>query len=347
MVDVEAPTVLEQARGEEPQTLRYPLLLFGVLVASGALFRVLDPGRVPALNNFIAVFGGLVIGAMPLILLGAAVAAAIGVFVPASAFERLTRLPAPLQLPAAGLAGVAFPVCECGSVPVARRLIDRGLTPAAAVTFMLAAPILNPIVILSTSVAYRGRDILWPMVLGRLGLGLLAAVAVGWIVSVLRKEELVPALAAATAARHAHGESHSHPTVPGKWPSFFEYFAGDVVFMGRFLIIGAGVAAALQTIVPQSVLGSVADTPIVNLVAMMALAFVLSLCSESDAFVAASFVQFGVGAQLAFLVFGPMVDTKLAFLYSAAFTRRFFLVTAAAVFVVTMAGTMWIEVLVG
>ena len=117
--------------------------------------------------------------------------------------------------------------------------------------------------------------------------------------------------------------------------------------MGRFLVIGAVVAALLQTFVPQSIIGTVAETPVLALVAMMALAFVLSLCSESDAFVAASFVQFGVGAQLAFLVFGPMVDTKLGILYSATFSRGFFRTVVIAVAAVTLVGTLWIEVLIG
>jgi uncharacterized membrane protein YraQ (UPF0718 family) len=343
----------------EERAWRYPLLLLVVLATTGLVLHLADPSRVPAVRNFVVVFGALVIGAMPLILLGAFAAAVIGVFVPTSLFERLARLPEVLQLPAAGAAGFAFPVCECGSVPVARRLLDRGMTPAAAVTFMLAAPILNPIVIVSTAVAYRGRDIFWPMVLGRVGLGLVAAMVVGWVVGALRKNELVPALGAFADARRrgddaghdaavdGHGH-HDHAGSEGpRWEAFFSYFVHDVVFMGRFLIFGAAVAGALQTVVPQSVLGSVAGTPVLDLIALMGLAFVLSLCSESDAFVAASFVQFGVGAQLAFLVFGPMVDTKLAFLYSATFSRRFFLAVTAAVTVVTLAGTLWIEVLIG
>ena len=134
------------------------------------------------LQNFLIVFGSLLVEAMPFVLFGAFVSAAIEVFVPTSTFAHLARLPRPLQLPAAALAGIAFPVCECGSVPVARRLARKGLAPSAAVTFMLAAPILNPVVVASTFVAYRGRDSLWVMVLGRMGLGFLVAVAVGWVI---------------------------------------------------------------------------------------------------------------------------------------------------------------------
>ncbi len=312
--------------------------VFAALAAAGFLLQLLDPARIASIQNFLLVFSSLLIEAVPFVLLGAVVSAAIEVFVPGRVFEKLTLLPRPLQLPAAAMSGFAFPVCECGSVPVARRLAAKGLSPAAAVTFMLAAPILNPVVIASTFVAYRGRDALWPMVLGRAGLGLLAAVAVGWVVSNKTKVELL---------RPRPADEEHHHDEASRAGAFFAHLSGDFLFMGRYLILGAVVAAALQTFVPQSVIGSVAGTPIVDLVAMMALAFVLSLCSESDAFVAASFVQFGVGAQLAFLVFGPMVDTKLGFLYSATFTRGFFRTVVVAVAAVTLAGTLWIEVLIG
>jgi uncharacterized membrane protein YraQ (UPF0718 family) len=309
----------------------------GMLVALLVATIVVLTG-IPGLQNFLLIFNSLMIEAAPFVLLGALVSAAIEVFVPNTAFERLTRLPGPLQLPAAGLAGLAFPVCECGSVPVARRLAAKGLSPAAAVTFMLAAPILNPIVLISTVIAYRGRDVMGPLVLGRAGLGLVAAMAVGWVIG-----GRVPT----SILKPRPEDDHDHGEEGTRWARFFGHLAGDFSFMARFLVLGAAVAAAMQTFVPQSVLGGIADTPIVNLVAMMGLAFVLSLCSESDAFVAASFVQFGPASQLAFLVFGPMVDTKLGFLYSATFTRGFFRTVVVIVGAVTLVGTLWFEVALG
>ena len=325
--------------GELTSGYRFAGVMALALGAFGGALYVFDPARIAGVQNFFLVFGSLLIEAMPFILLGAIVSAFIEVFVPKSVFEKLALLPRPLQLPVSGLAGAAFPVCECGSVPVARRLIVKGLAPSAAVTFMLAAPVLNPIVIASTVVAYRGRDILWPMVLGRAGLGLLAAIAVGYVVSDETKEHL---LRRRTDDIGDHSHDHESRT-----NAFFGHLAGDFVFMGRFLVIGALVAAALQTFVPQDVIGAVANTPVVNLFAMMALAFVLSLCSESDAFVAASFVQFGVGAQLAFLVFGPMVDTKLGILYGATFRQGFFRTVVVVVTSVTLVGSLWLEVMFG
>jgi uncharacterized membrane protein YraQ (UPF0718 family) len=323
---------------------------FGAYVASSLTMA--------ALSNFMVVFSSLLLQAVPLVMAGALVAALIGTFVPASVFEGLSRLPESVQIPAAGFAGFTFPVCECGSVPVARRLVARGLIPSAAVTFMLAAPILNPIVVASTAVAYRGRPILWSMVVGRVGLGLVAAMVVGWIVGERGREGFLRSVSAEDISSCHCPEDHaacacddtdncSHHAGHPRWHEFFNYFAGDFAYMGRFLVFGAAAAAALQTLLPQSLLTSVANTPVVNLLTMMVLAFALSLCSESDAFVAASFVQFGVGPQLAFLVFGPMMDAKLAFLYKATFSKGFLRTVLGVITVVTLVGTLWIEVLVG
>jgi uncharacterized membrane protein YraQ (UPF0718 family) len=309
------------------------------LVAFGVVLHLSGPQRVAGLQNFMLIFNSLLLEAMPFILVGGIVSGVIEVFIPSTAFDRLTKLPRALQLPAAGIAGFAFPVCDCASVPVARRLAKKGLAPAAAVTFMLAAPILNPIVIASTFVAYRGREFLWPMVFGRIGLGFVTAIAVGWVVGDKTRDQL---LQAARPDEHDH-----HHAGEARWSALFGHITGDFLFMGRYLVLGATVAAALQTFVPQSVLGAVADAPVLSLVAMMALAAMLSICSESDAFVAASFVQFGLAGQLAFLAFGPMVDMKLGFLYSGTFSPRFFRTVAIVVGAMTLAGTLWIEVLFG
>lgn len=355
MADVALPRPSFQVKNSSRRTV---VIVFVVLVGASLAMYLGGSLNAGAAANFLVIFTSLLVGAVPLVMLGALVAATIGTFVPASAFQRIARLPEPIQIPVAGLAGFAFPVCECGSIPVARRLVARGLLPSAAVSFMLAAPILNPIVVLSTYVAYRGSDILWPMVLGRVGLGFVAALVVGWVLGARDRETFLrPANGESPSACGCSGcnascscsgpdEGHSHDD-RSKLSSFFGYFAGDFAYMGRYLIIGAGVAALLQTVVPQSVLAGVADVPFLSLIAMMALAFALSLCSESDAFVAASFVQFGVGSQLAFLVFGPMMDAKLAFLYRATFSKGFLRTVVAVVATVTLVGTLWIEVVFG
>ena len=323
-------------------TVRTAAVIVAALAIAAFLLRVLEPGRIAWIQASLIVFGSLVVQAMPFVLLGALASAVIEVFVPVNALGRLAGLPRALQLPAAALAGVAFPICECGSVPVARRLAARGLTPSAAITFMLAAPVLNPVVIASTFVAYRARSSLWTMVIGRFALGMLVAMVVGWVVGNRSKDEVL---------RPRPDDANAVPLEPeppeARWRRFFLHTGNDFLFMGRYLLLGAAAAAMVQTFLPASFVSKVAGTPVLDIVVMMGLATVLSLCSESDAFVAASFVQFGPAAQLAFLVSGPMIDLKLGALYAGTFRRGFLPMLVAAVFATTLVGAMWVLVVAG
>jgi uncharacterized membrane protein YraQ (UPF0718 family) len=324
-------------------TLRTTALVVGALALAAAGLRILEPGRIPWVQTFFIVFGSLLIQALPFVLLGALASAVIEVFVPIGTLERLAELPRPLQLPAAALAGIAFPICECGSVPIARRLAAKGLMPSAAVTFMLAAPVLNPVVIASTFVAYRTRSALWTMVAGRFALGFLVAVVVGLVVGNLGRDELL--------RPRPDDDPQAFPLEVGRpearWRRFFLHTGNDFLFMGRYLLLGAAAAAMVQTFLPASFVSRVAGTPVLDILVMMALATVLSLCSESDAFIAASFVQFGPAAQLAFLVSGPMIDLKLGALYAGTFRRGFLSMLVVTVFATTLVGAMWVMVVAG
>jgi len=337
MAQIAAPD--RAARDATPRTAA---AVVGSLVAVALVLQVADPQRFAWIQTAFIIFGSLLIQALPFVLIGAFASALIEVFVPAGTLERLARLPKPLQLPAAALAGVAMPICECGSVPVARRLAAKGLLPSAAVTFMLAAPVVNPVVIASTFVAYRGREAMWTMVAGRFLFGMLVAVVVGWTVGTVSKEGLL---------KPNPDEPHAHPIQLGRpeprWRRFFLHLGGDFLFMGRYLVLGATFAALVQTFLPASWISKVAAVPVISIAAMMLLASLLSLCSESDAFIAASFVQFGPSAQLAFLVFGPMVDLKLGALYAGTFRKGFVRTVVVASFATTLVATMWLQVLTG
>ncbi|HEX6329755.1 MAG TPA: permease [Actinomycetota bacterium] len=328
--------------GTRPVPIRTALVVGGLLVLGALGLRLADPQRVAWVRTYLVIFGSLLIQALPFVMFGAVAAALVEVFVPVGTLERLSRLPRPLQLPAAALAGLGMPICECGSVPVARRLVQRGLMPSAAVTFMLAAPVLNPVVVASTFVAYRGRSTLWTMVGGRFLLGMLVAIAVGWLMGARSADRLL---------KPNPQETHHNPVSMGRpeprWRRFFGHLGNDFLFMGRYLILGATIAATIQTFLPASVLGGLAERQLLAIVAMMALAALLSLCSESDAFVAASFVQFGPAPQLAFLVFGPMVDLKLIALYAGTFQHGFVRAVVVGAAGATLAGTLWVSVVFG
>lgn len=320
--------------------------LVGALVLGLMLFgRVAGLGDSSSVQTFAILFIAISVEALPFVLLGAVVASVVEVYVSDRAFSRFTRLPAGLQMPAAALAGFAFPVCECGSVPVARRLMRRGVHPGAAVSFMLAAPIFNPIVLASTFVAYSSRGFGVQMLLGRAGLGLVLALATGWALGTDGATDLLRARADDDTQEQ---ESDPHcATAADKRQAFVRHLTNDFLFMGKFLIAGAMLSAMLQTVIPRDLIAGVARTPIIASLALMIVAFISSLCSEADAFVAVSFTPFPVGAQLAFLVFGPVLDFKLAFLYGGTFRRSFVLRLAVVAVPIVLAGSLWFEAIVG
>lgn len=331
---VSAPTVADQ---HADRSVGWFVAIAAAILLAARLAGVTD---FPAAQTFTIIFTAIVVEALPFVLLGALASATIEVYVSDDALSRITRLPSALQLPAAAVGGFAFPVCECGSVPVARRLIRRGMHPSAGIAFMLASPVFNPIVLLSTWVAYSPRGFGTQMVAGRALLGLLVALIAGWTLGSDGIEKLLRS--------DVEGRSPVGEPVAGaaRLRDLFTHLTGDFFFMGKFLIVGAALSAGFQTLLPQSLVSGVARTVVVGTLALMAIAFISSLCSEADAFVAVSFSQFALGSQLAFLLFGPILDFKLTFLYGAAFTRRFIVVLALVVIPVIVAASLFFEVLV-
>ncbi len=311
--------------------------MLGVLALATVVASAAGLADSPAVETFLLVFSSIVIEALPFILLGAIASAAIAVFVPERSLSRIAQLPLSLQVPGAALSGVAFPVCECGSVPVARRLVVRGVHPSAAIAFMLAAPIVNPIVLASTWVAYGGGEQGAQMTAARATLGFATAISVGLFIGRGRGPELL-------RARPYGEEPHDHSGGP-RSAAFADHLVGDFLFMGKFIVLGAALSALMQAALPQSAISAIGGAPVLSILALMGVAFVLSLCSEADAFVAASFVQFPLGAQLAFLAFGPVADLKLAALYGATFRRMFLLRLLLVAVPLILAGSLLFEAL--
>jgi uncharacterized protein len=278
----------------------------------------------PAVSNFATIFIAVFFQAVPFLVLGATVSAAIAALMPHGLLGRLLPKRAVFAVPVAALSGVALPGCECGSVPVAARLIQAGAPQAAAMTFLLAAPAVNPIVLVSTAVAFPGRP---AMVLGRLLSGLLAATVVGWIWHRIEGK---------TAAVHSADSGHRRE----RWTTFVSTMRHDFVHTAGFLVLGAAMTAALQTLVPRSVLDRLGGSGIASIITMGLLAVVLSICSEADAFVAAGLSQFSLTSRLVFLTVGPMVDLKLIALQVGTFGRHFAVRFAPLTWIVAVASAL-------
>ncbi|WP_418955491.1 permease [Streptomyces tritici] len=276
-----------------------------------------------ALGAWRTLLVAIVVQGVPFLLLGTVVSAAIGAFVPARVFSKaLPRNPA-LAVPVAGAAGVVLPGCECASVPVAGSLMRRGVAPAAALTFLLAAPAVNPVVLVSTAIAFPGSP---EMVAARFGASLVTAVVMGWLWIAFGREEWL---------RLPRGRAEHAPGV-GRFGAFRRGLQHDFLHAGGFLVVGAMAAATFNVLVPPSVLEVFSDSPWLGVLVAAVLAVLLSVCSEADAFVAASFTGFSPTARLAFMVVGPMVDMKLIALQSGAFGRAFAVRFCAATFVVAV-----------
>ena len=278
----------------------------------------------PAVAAWRTVCLAITLQALPFLLLGTVLSGAINAFVPADLFTRiLPRRPA-LAVPVAGVAGVVLPGCECASVPVASSLIRRGVTPSAAFAFLLSAPAINPIVLTATAVAFPGNP---AMVAARLLASLVTAAAMGWLWLWLGREEWLRPSVRHTGHRSGHSRRRE----------FRLGFQHDFLHAGGFLVLGAMAAATFNVAVPRSVLDTFSGSPWLSVLFLAALAVLLAVCSEADAFVAASLTGFSPTARLVFMVVGPMVDLKLIALQAGTFGRSFALRFSTATTVVAVA----------
>ena len=359
------------------------------------------------MQQFAIIFLSILLEALPFVLIGTIVSSLIEIFVSREWLTEHLPKRSWFAFLVAGLAGIIFPICECAIVPVMRRLVKKGMPVGVAVTFMLATPTINPVVLLSTRFAFL-NNFYFPLLRGVFGY--LTAIAVGLLITFLSdKEELKTAGAVwqgeagkhdhdaeeteyeeSCACGHSHGHGkhqhggydhdgesehgaaggmaemshhccchhqehqhnedsaavteigdehdhehgaacscgHVHATKRDKplqiVKSILDHTSHELYEVGRFLILGVLISAAMQTFVPKQYFLALSQNPALSITAMMLLAFVLSLCSEADAFVAASF-QGGLpnSAILAFLLFGPMMDIKNMLMLTQGFRMKF------------------------
>lgn len=340
----------------------------------------------------------IIFEAMPFIVIGALVSGALEELLPQQFFARWLPKNRMLAIASSSLMGMFLPMCECGIVPVMRRLLRKGVPASCAITYMLSAPVINPIVLASTALAFWTPQFTiggvpgLGMVLLRAGTAFATAVTVGMVIERLTRKGVPVVLENAERVRliegeesqrllekdkalslhvlahapgevcthehehgpdcdhghehhehkheHAHGEcsdhnhdhaehhhDHAHPpaakrSLLDRLTAIADIALGDFLDIAAFLVIGAALAATVNTMLSRDRLDVIADMQTVSIVAMMGLAFLLSLCSEADAFVAANFTSTATGAKLAFLVLGPMLDVKLYIMYRWVFTRR-------------------------
>jgi uncharacterized membrane protein YraQ (UPF0718 family) len=273
-------------------------------------------GLANAARDFTTLSISVVIESLPFVFLGIVLSIAVQIWLPEGLLlRRLPRKP-PLRRMVLSLLGMLLPVCECGNVPLARGLMVKGLTVGESMTFLFAAPILNPVTIITTQQAFGwDNNILAARILG----GFAIANLVGWIYSRHPRpgDLLTPRFQAACAVADHHGGQ------PGKVARSVRMFVQETSAMMPALFIGAGMAGLIQVAVSREVLVTLGSNPVWSVLALMLLAFVVAICSNVDAFFILSFgATFMPGAIVSFLVFGPMIDVKMLALLRTTFTAK-------------------------
>ena len=296
-------------------------------------------------NSFLqlnTIFLSIVIEAIPFVLVGVLIAGFIQIFIAEEQIKCWIPKNRFLAVTMSCVVGAFFPACECGIVPIVRRLVAKGVPIYAGVGFLLTGPLINPIVILSTFMAF-GNDI--KMAGLRMGVGFLAAMVVALMISYLFKTNQL---------KHAITDFvHSSQTneVPNasfssKVEGMLRHSIDEFFDMGKYLIIGAFVAAFLQTHVSIKSLFLLGDSLVGSTLVMMGLAYFLSLCSEADAFIGASFRNlFPSTSILAFLIYGPMIDLKNTIMLMSSFKSKFVVIIVPLISIVVLTLTLLTHVL--
>ena len=269
-----------------------------------------DPAK-----DFVTLSVSVIIESLPFVILGILLSAIVQIWLPPGFLLRRLPRNAFLRRSLISLLGVLLPVCECGNVPLTRGLIVSGLSVADSMAFLFAAPIINPITIVTTYQAFGWNDgILISRIIG----GLLIANLVGFIFSTHPAPQTLLTRsfqAACEVDPHAEHGTRTHRTLVS--------FARESAAMMPALIVGAGIAGLIQVAVSRNLLITLGGNPLWSVLALMGLAFIVAICSNVDAFFILSFGStFLPGGIVAFLLFGPMIDVKMLALMRTTFTVR-------------------------
>lgn len=277
---------------------------------------------------------GVLYEALPFVFLGILLSTIVQLYVPNTALLKFLPKRPLTRRAVLSVSGSVMPVCECGNVPLARGLMLKGLSPQDALTFVLAAPIINPVTALTTWQAFPGNH---NIMLIRLVAAFGIANLVGWLFDQNSKEKLVTEAFSAQCENHStkhrlHSHNKRYENYIFNFRTFSNRFQHELTSLLPALIGGSVLAGLIQTIIPRSILLGVASQPVLAILTMIALAFIVSICANVDAFFALSLSGiFPASALIAFLVFGPMIDIKILSLLRTTYTAKTLLNTTVVV----------------
>jgi len=302
--------------------------LFGLFVQSYTNISLPDK-----LQDTITLMLGIVYEALPFVIFGVLLSVFIGRYVGESVVHRVLPKKGWLRRPVLSLVGLFLPVCECGNIPLARGLIQKGLKPGEVLTFLFAAPIINPITIYTTSQAFSAEP---EIVVIRVAAAFIIANFVGILFSRSRQKEMLTDDFHKSCELHAHLKTSNHSTLQKEINIIAKNFSEELLKLMPALVGGSLLAGLIQTMIPRTLLLSVTSEPVLAILAMLLLAFIVSICANVDAFFALSLSGiFPTSAIVAFLVFGPMIDIKILSMLRTTFRSWVLIVVSAVIFLLS------------
>jgi len=312
-------------------TLSVIILLLFIYEKYGIIINIEEIG------DFASIFTSIVLEAIPFIILGSFISAIIQICISEEFLTKLIPRASILGYIGAALIGLIFPVCECAIVPITRRLMKKGLPVGVGVTFMLAVPIINPVVIMSTYYAFYDKQAM--VVLRTVG-GFVAAILIGIIVNALEENKHSIILETIENDNYCNCGCNASFENQSKFKAIFEHTNREFLDIIGYLVFGAFISSGFQVVASHGGFDFISDNKVLVIIFMMFLGFSLSLCSEADAFVGKSFLaNYSFSGVAAFLILGPMLDIKNLMMLSGAFKKSFVfkvvITTISVVFVIS------------
>ena len=296
------------------------------------------------IKNISIIFTSIFLESLPFLLLGAVISSIIETYVSNETMAKIIPKNKVLGSIVGIFLGFFLPACDCAVIPVSKRLLKKKVPVNVAVSFMLASPIINPVVLLSTYYAFYNKnpEIFW----FRLLFGILIALIIGIIIgiiynkkSVIRNELLEEDDEDSCCCECGHEEHHKHKhkhTLKGDFLSICKHTANDLFEVVKFLMFGALLASIIQVTLPRSVLLVFDNNQVLSIIALMIFAYLISLCSTSDSFIGKSLLSsFSKGSIMAYLLLGPMIDVKNTFVLLGNYKKSFVITLISLIFVVT------------
>lgn len=355
--------------------LLLPILLLLLLIIMSLKTQITLIMQNGMIQSFTTIFLSIILEAIPFIIIGVFISSLIQIFISEETIAKIIPKNKVIGIIFAGILGIVFPVCDCAIVPIVRRLLKKGVPMYIGVTFMLSVPIINPVVLVSTYYAFLNNShmVLIRGGFGALSAMIIGFIVskvepekslktnrriVGqnlcnrWIYTL--NQPNIKLKSYSNSHLHVNEENHHHDeehcscghdhqhhktgdkfSVTGSVMEILEHTSAELQDVGKFVIAGAFLSALMQVSLPRKYIVSIGHNPITSIIVLIALAFLLSVCSETDAFIARTFVgQFTSGSIIAFLIFGPMIDIKNTLMLSQAFKPKFIIKLISLIFMV-------------